>query len=157
DGGTDKSTFRASYTHNSSQGVVYNNNLKKNGLNLRVTHALTKFLDVDASVDYTTFEGKNPPRLGGLDAFASYNFGKLFSWVLPRNYDTKYWMERERYTSVLGGAPNPADPDEPNKAPESRFWFSLFENNYLQSEESLRGRLALTAKVTEWAQVRLEG
>ena len=157
DGGTEKSTFRASYTHNNSQGVVYNNNLKKNGLSLRATHELTNFLDVDASVDYTTFEGRNPPRLGGLDAFASYNFGKLFSWVLPRNYDTKYWMERERYTSVLGGAPNPADPDEPNKAPESRFWFSLFENNYLQSEESLRGRLALTAKVTDWAQVRLEG
>lgn len=157
DGGTDKSTFRLSYTHNQNKGVVYNNSMVKNGLNLRATHELTDFLQADASVDYTTFEGKNPPRLGGLDAFASYNFGKLYSWILPRNYDTKYWMQPSKYTSVLGGAPNPSDPEEPNKAPESRFWFSLFENNYLQSEQSLRGRLALTATITDWAQARLEG
>lgn len=157
DGGTDKSTFRVSYTHNKSQGIVYNNNMTKNGLSLRVTHQMTDFLEVDASVDYTTFEGKNPPRLGGLDAFASYNFGKLFSWVLPRNYDTKYWMQKERYTSVFGGAPSPSDPEEPNKAPESRFWFSLFENEYLQSEQNVRGRLALTGTVTDWMKVRLEG
>ncbi|WPP51464.1 SusC/RagA family TonB-linked outer membrane protein [Catalinimonas niigatensis] len=157
DGGTDRSTFRLSYSHNSSQGVVYNNNMTKNGFNLRATHELTSFLQADASMDYTTFEGKNPPRLGGLDAFASYNFGKLYSWILPRNYDTEYWMKRENYTSSLGGAPNPADPDETNKAPESRFWFSLFENNYLQNEESLRGRLALTATLTDWAKVIVEG
>lgn len=156
-GGTDRSTFRFSYSRNASQGVVYNNELTKNGINFRATHELTDFLQADASADYTTFNGKNPPRLGGLDAFASYNFGKLYSWIIPRNYDTKYWMRPENYTSVLGGAPNPADPEEPNKAPESRFWFSLFENNYQQNEQSVRGRLALTATVTDWAKVRLEG
>ncbi len=157
DGGTERSTFRLSYSRNESQGVVYNNKLSKNGFNLRATHELTDFLQADASVDYTTFEGKNPPRLGGLDAFASYNFGKLYTWVLPRNYDTKYWMQKDKYTSIYGGAPNPSDPEEPNRSPESRFWFSLFENNYLQSEQSLRGRLALTATLTDWMQARLEG
>ena len=156
-GGTDRSTFRFSYSRNASQGVVYNNELTKNGFNFRATHQLTDFLQVDASTDYTTFNGKNPPRLGGLDAFASYNFGKLYSWILPRNYNTEYWMQPEHYTSVLGGAPNPADPEEPNKAPESRFWFSLFENNYQQNEQSVRGRLALTATVTDWAKLQLEG
>ncbi|MEN7548064.1 SusC/RagA family TonB-linked outer membrane protein [Rapidithrix thailandica] len=156
-GGTDKSTFRLSYSHNEGEGVVHNNDFSKNGFNLRATHDLTDYLEVDASVDYTTFEGKNPPRLGGLDAFASFNFGKLFSWVLPRNYDTDYWMQRSKYTSVLGGAPNPANPDEPNKAPESRFWFALFNNNYTQNEQTVRGRLALTAKLNDWAKVRVEG
>ncbi|WP_215223283.1 SusC/RagA family TonB-linked outer membrane protein [Echinicola shivajiensis] len=157
DGGTDRSSFRLSYTRSQGEGVVQNNDYLKNGFDFRATHELTDYIDVDASVNYTTFEGKNPPRLGGLDAFGSYNFGKLYSWMLPRNYDTEYWMREEKYTSVLGGAPNPNNPDEPNKAPESRFWYSLFNNNYLQDEQTVRGRIAMTGKVTDWMKVRLEG
>ena len=26
--------------------------------------------------------------------------------MLPRNYDTKYWMQKEKYTSIFGGTPN---------------------------------------------------
>jgi iron complex outermembrane receptor protein len=157
DGGTERSTFRFSYSRNQGEGVVYNNDFLKNGFDLRATHELTDFIDVDASFNYTAFEGKNPPRLGGLDAFGSYNFGKLFSWMLPRNYDTKYWMQESRYTSSLGGAPNPTSTEETNKAPESRFWFTLFNNNYLQDEQTVRGRIALNSKVTDWLSVRLEG
>ncbi|QJB36976.1 SusC/RagA family TonB-linked outer membrane protein [Chitinophaga oryzae] len=157
DGGNDRSTFRVSYTRDQSQGIVAKNSLLKNSFDVRVTHTINRFLSADISANYTDFAGKNPPRLGGLDAFASYNFGKLFSWVLPRNYDTKYWMQKAHYTSVLGGAPNPADPNEPNKAPESRFWFSLFENEYLQNEQTIRGRIALTATITPWAKLLLEG
>jgi len=157
DGGTDKSTFRLSYNHNDAKGIVYNNNLKKDAFDLRVTHKFNKVISLDAGVAYTTFDGKNPPRLGGLDAFASYNFGKAFSWVLPRNYDTKYWMQPEHYTSIFGGVPDLNDPNEPNKATESRFWFNLFENNYLQREQLLRGRVTLTADLAKWVKVVLEG
>ncbi len=157
DGGTEKSTFRVSYNRNQGEGVVSNNKFTKNAFDLRATHTFNKFLNVDASLAYSNFEGKNPPRLGGLDAFASYNFGKLFTWMLPRNYDTKYWMQQQHYTSMFGGVPDPNDPNEPNKVPEARFWYSLFENNYLQTEQLVRGRLALNMKLTEWAKLILEG
>ncbi|PSL42859.1 iron complex outermembrane receptor protein [Chitinophaga niastensis] len=157
DGGNDRSTFRLSYSRDQSEGIVRKNSLLKNAIDLRVTHVINKFLNADVSATYTAFDGKNPPRLGGLDAFASYNFGKLFSWILPRNYDTRYWMQKDKYTSQFGGAPNPADPNEPNKSPESRFWFNLFENDYLQNEQSIRGRVALTATLTPWAKLLLEG
>ncbi|MBX3242084.1 MAG: SusC/RagA family TonB-linked outer membrane protein [Chitinophagaceae bacterium] len=157
DGGTEKSTFRLSYNRNQSEGVVSNNKLTKNAFELRATHKFTQFLDVDVSAAYTDFTGYNPPRLGGLDAFASYNFGKLYSWMMPRNYDTKYWMQRSNYTSKFGGVPNPSTPGENNFAPETRFWFSLFENNYIQKEQLLRSRVALTLKLTEWARLVLEG
>ena len=130
DGGTEKSTFRLSYNRNEAEGVVSNNKFAKNAFDLRVTHKFTKFLEVDMSAAYTDFNGKNPPRLGGLDAFASYNFGKLYSWMMPRNYDTKYWSQQEHYTSQFGGVPNPGNNDETNLAPETSFWFSLYENNY---------------------------
>lgn len=157
DGGTEKSTFRLSYNHNQGQGIVPTNKFTKDAFDVRATHQLTKAINIDAGVAYSRFNGQNPPRLGGLDAFASYNFGKLFTWMLPRNYDTKYWMQPEHYTSIYGGAPDLNDPNEPNKAPESRFWFNLFENKYLQNEELLRGRISINANLTSWAKLLLEG
>ncbi|MFT3748429.1 MAG: SusC/RagA family TonB-linked outer membrane protein [Agriterribacter sp.] len=157
DGGSEKTTFRLSYNRNQAEGIVMNNKFTKNAFDLRVTHKFTDFLDIDVSAAYTNFYGQNPPRLGGLDAFASYNFGKLFTWMLPRNYDTKYWMQRANYVSKLGGAPDLNNPDETNFAPESRFWFSLYENNYTQSEQLLRSRIALTLKLTNWAKLIVEG
>lgn len=157
DAGSENTTFRMSYNHNQTTGIVPKNKFNKDAFDLRVTHRFTDFLSVDVSGAYSNFNGQNPPRLGGLDAFASNNFGKLYSWMMPRNYDTRYWMQPEHYTSILGGAPDPNNPDEPNKAPESRFWFTLFENDYLQNEQMLRGRLALTLDLASWAKLVLEG
>ena len=157
DGGTDKSTFRMSYNHNTAEGVVRNNKLTKNAFDLRVTHEFDKRISVDASVAYSDFNGKNPPRLGGLDAFGSFNLGHMYTWDLPRNYDTKYWMQPDKYTSILGGVPDPNNPDEPNKVPEARYWFSLFNDNYVQDEQLVRGRVAVTAKLNNWAKLILEG
>jgi iron complex outermembrane receptor protein len=157
EGGSERSTFRLSYNHNQGTGIVRTNKFNKDAFDVRATHQLTKSILIDAGVSYSNFLGENPPRLGGLDAFASYNFGKLFTWMLPRNYDTKYWMRKEKYTSIFGGAPDLNDPNEPNKAPESRFWFALFENKYLQREQLLRGRITVTANLTSWAKLVLEG
>ncbi|ULQ51498.1 SusC/RagA family TonB-linked outer membrane protein [Flavihumibacter fluvii] len=155
--GTDRSTFRLSYNHNQGKGIYLNNNMKKDAFDLRVTHKITKGINIDVSAAYTNFDGKNPPRLGGLDAFGSFNVGHMYTWVLPRNYDTKYWMQPDKYTSILGGTPDPNNPDEPNKAPESRFWYSLYNNNYTQNEQLLRSRVALTIDLTSWAKLVVEG
>ena len=157
DGGTDKSTFRASYNHNDAEGVARNNKLVKDAFDLRATHTFNKSISVDASVAYSSFNGKNPPRLGGLDAFGSFNIGHMYTWVLPRNYDTKYWMQKDKYTSILGGVPDPNNPNEPNKVPEARFWYSLYNNNYVQDEQLVRGRIAVTVKLADWAKLILEG
>jgi iron complex outermembrane receptor protein len=155
--GTEKSTFRLSYNHNEGRGIYYNNNMSKDAFDLRVTHKITKRINIDVSSSYTNFKGKNPPRLGGFDAFGSFNLGHMFSWVIPRNYDTKYWMRKENYTSILGGAPDPNNSDEPNKAPETRFWYSLYNFNYTQNEQLLRTRVALDFQLNSWAKLILEG
>ena len=157
DAATDRSSFRFSYNYNDAKGIYLNNSLKKNSFDLRVTHKITDRINIDISTAYTDFKGKNPPRLGGLDAFGSYNVGHMYTWVLPRNYDTKYWMQPDKYTSVLGGTPDPTNNAEPNKSPESRFWFNLYNDNYTQNEQMLRSRIALTADITSWAKVVLEG
>ncbi len=157
EGGTEKSTFRLSYNHNQADGIVRTNEFNKDAFDLRATQQLTRRISVDAGVAYSSFKGQNPPRLGGLDAFGSFNFGKMYTWMIPRNYNTEYWMQPEHYTSIFGGAPDLNDPNEPNKAPESRFWFSLFNDKYLQNEQLLRGRIAINAELTSWAKLILEG
>lgn len=75
-----RSTFRFSYNHNDSKGIYLNNNLNKNAFDLRVTHKITDRIDIDISTSYTNLNGKNPPRLGGLDAFGSLDLGHMFTW-----------------------------------------------------------------------------
>jgi len=157
DGATDRSSFRLSYNYNDAKGIYFNNTLKKNAFDLRVTHKISNRLSIDISSAFTSFNGKNPPRLGGLDAFGSYNIGHMYTWVLPRNYDTKYWMQQDKYTSIFGGTPDPTNNAEPNKAPESRFWFNLYNNNYYQNEQMFRNRLVLTYDINSWAKFVLDG
>ncbi|TDE10071.1 SusC/RagA family TonB-linked outer membrane protein [Dyadobacter psychrotolerans] len=147
DGGTAESTFRLSYNRNQSKGINLRNELSKNAFNLRVTHKLNKFLSVDVTGDYTATKGSNPPSL-------SLN---RYIWVFGRNYDTKKWMQRQNYIGYNGGIPQANDVNEPNKVPEPNIWFNIFENNYTQKEQMVRGRIALTGTVTDWMKVQVEG
>ncbi|QRR00423.1 SusC/RagA family TonB-linked outer membrane protein [Dyadobacter sandarakinus] len=147
DGGNERSTFRFSYNRVHSDGINFKNTMQKNAFNLRATQNLNKFLVADVTADYTTTEGANPPQL---------NLNN-YIWTFPRNYDTKYWMRRENYIGYNGGLRNVSDVNEPNRVPGADYWFNIFENDYLQKEQMVRGRLALTATVTDWLKLQIEG
>ena len=159
-GGNEKSTFRFSFTNEGQRGLVEGNKADKNSFNLRATHGIAKWLSADVSVDYTQTKITNPQNLSQNGEFASFsgnNFGKAFSWVIPRNYDTKYWSRRENYISqVYGGMANMYDPTEPNHAINPDLWFYLYENDYTQAEQMMRARLSLTATLTNWAKFIVE-
>jgi iron complex outermembrane receptor protein len=53
EGGSDQSTVRLSYNHSRGKGVAQNNSFVKNAFDLRATHKLTSYLDIDASVSYS--------------------------------------------------------------------------------------------------------
>lgn len=147
DGATDKSSFRLSYSRNQAEGINFRNKLNKNSFSLRATHNLTSFLTFDAGADYTSTVGENPPQLGLNN----------FIWIFPRNYDTKYWKQRGKYTSSLGGVPKVTDPAETNVVPGADYWFRIYENNYTQEEQMFRGRLTVTATITDWLKLQMEG
>lgn len=147
DGATDKSSFRFSYSRNQAEGINLRNKMNKNAFSLRATHNLTSFISLDAGADYTSIKGENPPQLGLNN----------FIWIFPRNYDTKYWMQRSKYTSALGGVPKVYDAAETNFVPGADYWFRIFENDYLQDEQMFRGRLTITATITDWLKLQAEG
>jgi iron complex outermembrane recepter protein len=157
-GATDKTSFRFSYSREDQKGVIRKSGLLKNGFNLRATHQLTRWLNADVSVDYTTTDITNPQNLTSNDPFSGNSFGHAFTWVIPRNYDTKYWSQPDKYISTFGGTPQPyTNPLETNKVPVSLFWFGLYENESTQENSNLRGRFSLDAKITSWADLILEG
>lgn len=157
-GANDKTTFRFSYSREDQKGIVRKSGLMKNGFNLRATHQLTKWLNADVSADYTTTDITNPQNLTSDDPFSGNSFGHAFTWVFPRNYDTKYWSQPDKYISSFGGTPQPyTNPLETNKVPASLFWFGLYENKLTKENNSLRGRFSLDAKLTNWANFILEG
>lgn len=147
DGATEKSSFRLSYSRNKAEGFNLRNKMDKNAFSLRATHNLTSFISLDAGADYTSLNGENPPALGLNN----------FIWIFPRNYDTKYWKQRAKYTSSLGGVPKVYDPAETNFVPGADYWFRIYENNYLQDEQMFRGRLTINATVNSWLKLQLEG
>ncbi|MFT3947738.1 MAG: SusC/RagA family TonB-linked outer membrane protein [Agriterribacter sp.] len=147
DGGNDKFTFRMGYTRNQATGINFGNTMLKNSFTLRATYNLTSFITLDASTDFTATNVTNPPG-NGLNPYI---------WTFPRNYDTKYWMQRDKYTSLLGGVLKPNDAAETNRAPGAGYWFTMFENQYLQKEQLFRSRLSVTTKLTNWLSVITEG
>ena len=152
DGATERSTFRFGYNYNDAEGIYYNNRMKKHTFDLRVTHKINRRLSIDVSASYTNLFGKNPPSQNG-----GVNPGYQFIWVNPRSYNTNYWKQKDKYTSVLGGVVRPTNGDEPNKVPGADYWFQLYNNSYTQSEQLLRSRVALTADLTDWLKLVVEG
>ncbi|GAB2663801.1 SusC/RagA family TonB-linked outer membrane protein [Flavihumibacter cheonanensis] len=143
-GGTDKTTFRASYSNLYNTYVTPNTNLKRDAFALRITQKLSNFLTIDGSVNYSMSQAKNPVAQGG-------NNSPLFAlaYFNPRNYDTKYWMNN--YLDPEGGV-NRNDPYG-----LSGLFFGLHYNNTIQFENTLLANLDLTANITPWLTLLLRG
>lgn len=160
-GGSDKTTYRFSATHDKQTGISVNNKMKRDNFNLRVTHQLTKWLSTDLSGAYTTSDNTNPQNLTWApytDTFAGDNWGVAFTWMFPRNYDTKYWNQKARYTSEqFGGAPKATNILETNKVMAPEFWYNMYNTVATMESRNIIGRFALNAKLAKWANLTLEG
>jgi iron complex outermembrane receptor protein len=105
-GAGDKTTYRFAATHDDQTGISVANKMKRNNFNLRITHKLADWLSTDVSGGYTSSDNTNPQNLAWApytDTFAGDNWGVAYTWIFPRNYDTKYWNQQARYTSQAFG------------------------------------------------------
>jgi len=149
DGGGEKMTFRVSYTHEDNKGVTPRNKMMKNAINLRTTYDVNSYLGFDIGIDNTFTSSANPERVG---------LARQFLWIIPRNWDTKYWSKRENYLGIYGGMPRPdLHTNETNWAPGLGELWPIYENDHTLDEIALRGRMAMTITLTDWVKVVLEG
>ena len=144
EGGGDNSTFRFSYSNLHNTSVQPNNSLNRNSFDLRVTHKISKFLSLDAKVNYTTNEVLNPIIQGGN---ASPLFA--FSYLMPRNADINYYLHN--YVDKVNGGRTPLGigaGKDPYLLPYT-FW-NYFNINTNRKENNLLANVDLTANITPW-------
>lgn len=139
-GGTEKSSFIFSYNNNEVTGILPNNKFEKNAFYFRATHEFSKFLKMDASINYVKTYSANPVPQGG-------NGSPLFWFLysLPRQFDTDYW--KNNYLDPINGGirRNTADPYSITSQ-----LFNIYQNNREQNENNYIGRVELRSEVTKW-------
>lgn len=80
DGGNEKTLFRASITNQDSKGIMPNNNLSRQTINLRGSSKLTEKLEFDAKITYILTNVENRPSLAEDGA----NIVQVLN-IMPRN------------------------------------------------------------------------
>ena len=87
-GGTDKSTFRFSYSNLNNDGISLNNTFARNNFSLNATQDISQYVTAEAGFNYVTSDARNPTYQGG-DKSPVYDF----AYNVPRDYDTKFWKQ----------------------------------------------------------------
>jgi len=144
-GGTDKSTFRFSFSSLSNEGISLNNEMKRNSLSLNVTHDISKYVTAEAGFSYVNTSSKNPTYQGG-DKSPVYDF----AYSIPRDYDTKYW--KQHYWNAAHDGYNGDDPFG-----YSGTLFDYLENNEIEGDENYRGYLNVNFNITDWLKLVVKG
>lgn len=146
-GGSDKSTFLLSYTNQEVEGILPRNKFTKNAYFLRATYDFSKYLQVDASINYNRSFGRNPvPQGGGESPLFSYVYG------IPRSFDAVYW--RNNYLDPVNGGVKKETADPYDMAYK---YFNIFQNTRTQTENNYIGRLELKSQLTDWLNLMVSG
>ncbi|MBO9727664.1 MAG: SusC/RagA family TonB-linked outer membrane protein [Chitinophaga sp.] len=149
EGGSDKGTFRLSYSHLDNNSVSPNNSFGRNSFAFRGSSVISKVLSADVGMTYATSKTLNPDRQGG--DYTGYNIGRKWVYVFPRNYDPGYWNQAKNYVGPNGGRADLAT------HPGADYFFQNAYNSWTRKETLLMGNFALNATATDWLKFIFKG
>ncbi|MFV0505517.1 MAG: SusC/RagA family TonB-linked outer membrane protein [Bacteroidales bacterium] len=112
DGGNDKTNFRASLTNQDSKGIVPNNNLSRQTINLRGFSKLGEKIEFDSKITYIRSNVKNRPALAedganiiqtlailprniSLESLENNTInekGEVNKWTVDNTFSNPYWV-----------------------------------------------------------------
>lgn len=145
-GGNDKSQMYLSLSHNVRNGWYPRNDFSRDNVLLKGSTWLGSRLKLSASVAYTLSNPTNP--IG--------NMAGIFpEGAVSRSYNTARY--RELYEADHGGVPNNNFNDALGNVPATATWFRIYNRDYDRQEETVRPIVNLTADITDWFNVTLEG
>jgi iron complex outermembrane receptor protein len=147
-GGNEKSTFYLSDSYNHRTGVFPSNKFTRNSLMFTGTHKMSNWLQADASISFTTSNPQNPRN----DLAEDFVDGDFPNW-----YDTSKWKKREVWQASHGGVPSSAYGDDYVYVPGNGTWFAYNLNSSSRQEQVIRPIVGLTANLTNWLSLRVEG
>jgi len=143
-GAGEKFNYRISYSNNSSKGMLPNNGLKRNSVDIKVGADLNKVFSSEIGVSYANTVTKNYYGQGRYYHSGGQNLG-FNTYYLPRNIDFYDWYATYRNEDNSTKNPGNSGLDRVVAA------FSRFDkNNYDKQENSLLGYAQLKAQVNPW-------
>jgi len=151
-GGTEKSSYRASYTNTHQTGIMPNSELNRNNLGFNASHSFAKSLDVSASVNYS-----NTNTTGRNSSGYSNNILSSYRQWWQTNIDIK---EMEDLYNVTGRNvtwnPNNINRDYAiDGAPAywDNFYWTRYENFTTDTRDRVIGNVQANWKLTDWVSI----
>lgn len=143
-GAGEKFNYRVSYSNNSSKGMLPNNGLKRNSVDIKVGADLNKVFSSEIGISYANTVTKNYYGQGRYFHSGGQNLG-FNTYYLPRNIDFFDWYANYRNEDNSTKNPGNSGLDRVVSA------FSRFDkNNYEKEENSLLAYTQIKAQVNPW-------
>ncbi|SMO54305.1 SusC/RagA family TonB-linked outer membrane protein [Fodinibius sediminis] len=147
-GGADKLSFYVNSSIDLNKGIYPRQQLNKYSGLLKASYEFTDYLTVRGSMNYTRSRPQNPPENFG-DDYTAYAFNRAYSTEKYRNSDV--------YVADHGGVPSTSFNDDYAYVPGNSLWFGIYKNTTRRIENTWRPILTVTADVTDWLNLTLEG
>jgi iron complex outermembrane recepter protein len=140
-GGTDRSSFRASYSKNLTDGIIPNGaKFDRNNFFIRGTQKIGKIFDIDATITYAQTKNTNPIR-----QVSNYNPIFRFNYYRANTIDWNYWINN--FTDKANGGQITGANDPYGLG---LFLWTTYNNNQSSNEDNLRANVDLTTHLTPW-------
>lgn len=143
-GGGDKFNYRLSYSNNSSKGMLPNNALKRNSVDLKVGVDLNKIFFSEIGISYANTIAENFYGQGRYYHSGGENLG-FNTYYLPRSIDYYDWHANYRNADNSTKSPGNTNLDRVIGA-----FTRLDKNNFEREENSILGYTQLKAQVNPW-------
>lgn len=104
-GGNDKATYRFSVTDLNNVGIVPNNSLSRQSINLLVSLKVTDRLTVEGKANYVRQHDVNPPEAGGLSTSPAVALARM-PLFLPLDWFKNYKRADGTQINYKSGSPN---------------------------------------------------
>lgn len=145
-GAGEKFHYRLSYSNNSSKGMLPNNGLKRNAIDLKIGGNINKVFSTEMGVSYANTVTSNYFSQGRYYWTGGQNLG-FYSYYLPRNIDYADWKAVYRRPD---NTVNTTDLFTTALTAAASSFARIDKNNFNRYENSLLGYLQLKAQVTSW-------
>ena len=144
-GGSEKFTYRFSYSNNYTKGTLPHNDLRRNAFDIKLNGQLNKVFSTEFGLSYANTGARNFYSQGRYYYGGGQNLG-FNTYYLPRNIDMKDWYATYR------NADNEADYVHAygNLSAVVNAFSRFDKNNFYRHENSLIGFTQLKAQATSW-------
>ncbi|HNP21515.1 MAG TPA: SusC/RagA family TonB-linked outer membrane protein [Panacibacter sp.] len=144
-GGSDKMQTYMSYTNNLIQGIVPENDLTRNTINLRITNQISSKFSTDAKITYINQHIQDKPRTGEENSPVSDIY------QIPRNVPITDAQQFE-YTNNVG-IPTPTTwPSTLSSIYQNPYWM-IGRTHILEKRDRVIGFLSAKYKITDWLSI----